>query len=180
MTRFPATYARACWLAVAAVGWIGIAPAAYGTEIGYDIVFACSNGCTTGIDEPTGMLFLDDSALVTDGTKILNDFGGSLMITGVFATYEDDLRFPSFPQVTVTGGEVTAIDYASGVTPSLSIFRLNPSGTWSEPEPVTNGAGGSYTLERKPTGAVPEPNSATLFTLGAVLTAARVRRMARS
>ena len=58
--------------------------------------------------------------------------------------------------------------------PPIFLLPGGPGGTLAEE------ARGTFLIVRKAAAAIPEPTAATLFTLGAVLTAARIRRIARS
>jgi len=69
-------------------------------------------------EAPTGMLFIDESALATDGVKnLVLDGSGSLMVevSGIVAdeTFDDD--FPDSPTVNVIDGDVVSISYDTDV-----------------------------------------------------------------
>ena len=179
MMRFSATYARACSLALAAVGLIGIAPASYGAVIGYDIVFVCDFGCTTGVDAPTGALFLDFSALQNDGAYMLEDFAGTMHVTARNETYNeaDDVR-DSFPAVVVENNQARYIDFFQ-TSAILMILSITTDGNWRLWSHFSLLEAGTYNLREKPSIAIPKPRAATPFTPSCVLISARLRQMAR-
>ena len=69
MPRFASVWPRLGIWALPVLGILITAPAAQAALVGYDIVFTCETRCSVIGDEPTGMLFFDDSALLTDGWK---------------------------------------------------------------------------------------------------------------
>lgn len=185
MKRHPVTKSSA-WLGALAVwGLVGAAPSAYATTIGFDLIFSCDFGCTTGIDAPTGMFFVDDSLLLPGTNTALVD---TVMVSfmGIDWTFPDPDIIRLAPMIYVDDGAPVALDMELQDTVTSYILRTEglswtvgdlpggPGGILAEE------AGGTFLIVRKAAAAIPEPTAATLFTLGAVLTAARVRRMARS
>ena len=94
--------------------FVAVSPA-QAAQIGYDIIFECDDGCTTGgVDAPTGMLFIDDSALNIDTTISLVLGGAGTMMVSAFGTeFVQTIAFgaPTFPVVVVASGDVTMVDF---------------------------------------------------------------------
>lgn len=168
MRHLPMNALRVSFAAAAALAFLVFAPSAQAVQIGYDIIFECA-GCG---DEPTGMLFIDEAALASDGTFDLDPIGSLMVdVDGMMLTEADDQSFPSFPDVVIQGGEAVALDFfASG-----GFFDMNQNNTWNIflPSLVVEG---TYRLARKQTQPIPEPNAAMLFSIGSLVVATRIRR----
>jgi hypothetical protein len=175
------------FLAVAALPvlavFVSVSPA-QAAQIGYDIVFEYSTPDQSGTrdEAPTGMLFIDDSALAVDSSKLslILDGSGTLMIAAFGTSFieTDDVRSPVDPTVKIVSGDVTGLEYQ--VEPvHLATFALQNEGIWFYETATTERVLGTYTLARKPTTAVPEPHAAMLFGVGSLVVATRLRRRPR-
>ena len=172
------------WLgALAILGIVGAAPTAYGATIGFDLIFTCDTGCITGVDEPTGMFFLDDAALGSDANDVPVL---SAMVT--FGTNEwtynpdngDDTDLG--PMVDVIAGAPSNFDWRVGdgglydTAPSITVHSVGNGWYIHDLIPPLD-TNGHYTIT--PKAPIPEPTAALLFTLGAMLTVGRARRIAQ-
>jgi hypothetical protein len=175
------------FLAVAALPllavFVAVSPA-QAAQIGYDIVFEYSTPDQSGTrdEAPTGMLFIDDSALAVDSSSLslILDGSGTLMISAFGSTFieTDDPASPDRPLVDIASGEVTGVNtFTEAVTGAT--FTLLFDGIWFYERATTEQVVGTYTLARKPTTAVPEPHAAMLFGVGSLVVATRLRRRPR-
>ena len=174
------------FLAVAALPVMALfvaAVPAQAAQVGYDIIFECEFGCTTGVDAPTGMLFIDDSALTSNSTISLVLGGAGTMMVSAFNTDFDGanvLGAPALPFVVIASGEVTMVEDYQAFVSNGEFFRLQNTGEWNYGGiPPTEPASGTYTLTRKATPVIPEPHAAMLFGVGSLVVATRLRRRPR-
>jgi len=108
----------------------------------------------------------------------------SIMVSGFGIEWDiaDDSSLGPF--AVVDAGEVQGIIWDVRDTLSDQEIQLMVDGSWVvdlDFDPCEDlRCVGTYEVRRKPSNVIPEPNAATLFTLGALLAATRVRRTARS
>jgi hypothetical protein len=165
---------------------------ASGATIGFDLVFTCTSGCTTGVDAPTGMFTMDDAVLGVDALEVaVQSVTVSFMsIEWTFPPGATDDFSKRAPTVDVVNGIVENFRWSSNDSESRNSFK-STSDEWITSERLgVNGdpkgfvqavsvQPGSVEPTPKATPAMPEPSAITLFALGGLLTAASVRRSSR-